>query len=169
MGLSVLSVKALAQSASDTSKYPLLKQRLDKFFGGGLFSERNYYAGLGVQYTGQIQYDKNELAEYIRIDKDDRFVAMENTLKSLQELLDNLKKDSPDPNEVQKCSKQAKAFLDQWFALVPDDYIDRVGKLFVNARKADTNRNGKLEKEELETLSEEDRTLWKKRIDLVGG
>jgi hypothetical protein len=164
-----LSVQALSQGADDSSKYPLLKQRLDKFFGGGLFSERNYYAGLGVQYTGQIEYDKNELIEFIRLDKDERFNSMEDTLNSLKDLLDNLKTESPDTAEVQRCGNQAKVSLNRWFALVPADDVDRVGQLFLSARKADANRNGKLEKDELETMSEEDRNIWKKRIDLVGG
>jgi hypothetical protein len=164
-----LSVQALAQGAGDPSKYPLLKQRLEKFFSGGFLSERNYYAGLGVQYMGQMKYDKNELKEYIRLDKEERFSSMEDTLNSLKQLFENLKQESPDSGEVQGYANQAKASLDRWFALVPVGDVDRVGKIFVSARQADANHNGKLEKEELETMSEEDRTIWQRRIDLVGG
>lgn len=164
-----LSVQALNQGASDVSKYPGMKQRLEKFFGGGLLSERNYYAGLGVQYMGQIQYDKNELKEFIRLDKEERFNSMEDTLNSLKDPLASFKKESPDSFEVQQCANQARLALDRWFALVPAGDVDKAAQIFLSARKADINRNGKLEKEELETMSEEDRMIWQKRIDLVGG
>jgi hypothetical protein len=164
-----LSVEALSQAAGDASKYPIVTKRLEKFFGGGLLSERNYYAGLGVQYTGQIKYEKNELKEYIRLDKGERFNSMEDALNSLKELFETLKKDSPSDADVKGCVNQAGTSLDRWFALVPPSDMERVGKLFIAARQVDVNRNGKVELEELATMSEEDRVVWKRRVALVGG
>jgi len=164
-----LSVDALNKASSDTTKYPFLKQRMEQFFKGGIFSERNYYAGLGVQYQGKIVYEKNELNEYIKLDKAARFNSMENTLESLKELLEELRKDQPSPEEVIQSASQAKMSLDQWFALVPPMDVERARQIFTAANKADVNHNGQVEDNELETMSEEDRVVWKRRIDYVGG
>jgi hypothetical protein len=172
-----LSVQALAQAtaSSDMSKFGMVQQRLEKLFSGGIFSERNYYIGLGATYMEQIRYDKNELKEYIQLDKEARFQAMEDTMNSLQDLLNALKKSSSANEnaaavvvEVQQCANGAKVSLDRWFALVPADDVSRAGQLFLNTRTADVNRNGKLEPDELATLSEDDRILWKKRVAFVG-
>jgi hypothetical protein len=175
-----LSVQALVQAATDTSKFGLVQQRLEKWFSGGIFSERNYYIGLGATYMEKIKYDKNELREYIQLDKEARFQAMEDTMNNLQDLLNALKKysnekinDADDSAvvvvlEVQQCANGAKASLDRWFALIPADDVSRAGQLFLNTRTADVNRNGKLEPDELATLSEDDRILWQKRIAFVG-
>jgi hypothetical protein len=173
-----LSVQALAQAvaSSDTTKFGMVQQRLEKLFSGGIFSERNYYIGLGATYMEQIKYDKNELKEYIQLDKEARFQAMEDTMNNLQDLLNALKKNSAAANEnaaavvveVQQCANGAKASLDRWFALVPADDVSRAGQLFLNTRTADVNRNGKLEPDEWATLSEDDRILWKKRVAFVG-
>jgi hypothetical protein len=164
-----MSLQALAEVATDESKYPLLQQRLEKFFSGGIVSERSYYAGLGVQYMRQIQYDKNELSEYIRLDKAERFNAMEDTLDDLKNLRASLETKTQDSQVVQDYSSRAKLSLARWFALVPRSDVERVEKLYGSARAADANRNGKLEKEELESMLEEDRVLWQKRIDYIGG
>jgi hypothetical protein len=164
-----LSLQALAEVATDESKYPLLQQRLEKFFSGGIVSERNCYAGLGVQYMRQIQYDKNELTEYIRLDKAERFKSMEDALNDLKNLLASLKTKTQDSQVVQDYSNRAKLSLARWFALVSRSDVERVERLFGSARAADANRNGKLEKEELESMLEEDRVLWQKRIDYIGG
>ena len=40
-----LSLDALAPVAANPQRYPALRARLDKFFGGGLLSEKYYYLG----------------------------------------------------------------------------------------------------------------------------
>jgi hypothetical protein len=94
---------------------------------------------------------------------------MEDALNSLKELFETLKKDSPSDADVKGCVNQAGTSLDRWFALVPPSDMERVGKLFIAARQVDVNRNGKVELEELATMSEEDRVVWKRRVALVGG
>eukprot|EP00525_Craspedostauros_australis_P003633 CAMPEP_0198114264 /NCGR_PEP_ID=MMETSP1442-20131203/5694_1 /TAXON_ID= /ORGANISM="Craspedostauros australis, Strain CCMP3328" /LENGTH=307 /DNA_ID=CAMNT_0043771537 /DNA_START=48 /DNA_END=971 /DNA_ORIENTATION=- len=169
-----LSVQALSQASADTSKYPLLQKRMEKFFRGGLISEKNYYVGLSFQYMKQIQYDKNELGEYAKLDQTERINSMEDTMKSLQALLTTLQESSKTSTEqqqqpyVQAYALQAKQNLDRWFALVPSADVEKAERLFVATRQADANRNGKLEESELATMDEESREVWKKRVALVG-
>jgi len=164
-----LSVSALQSSAGDANKWHLLKQRLEKFFGGGLFSERNYYAGVGVQYMNQMEYDKNELKEYVRLDKEARFNAMEDTLNSLEAIKNELQKDSPDAAFVRSNAEAASAAISRWFANIPDADRRAVADLYIAVRKADQNRDGRLSDSELALLDETDQAVWKRRIKLVGG
>jgi hypothetical protein len=94
---------------------------------------------------------------------------MEDTLNSIKKLYDTLKKDSPDSQMVQDYTNHSKLSLDRWFALIPPSDVERVKYLFVNARTADNNRNCKLEKEVLESMPEEERAIWLKRIEYIGG
>lgn len=172
-----LSVTALAQAIPDTTKWPYLQQRLDKFFSGGLFSERNYYAGLGVQYMNQVQYDKNELPEYIKLDKEERFQSMEAALQAMEVLKTHLSSPTPTREDDVAATKallksdvdQVQASLNRWFGLVPKQDVERVAQLYVAVRGADVDRNGRIDDQEIATLSDEDRAVWKKRIDYVGG
>ncbi len=171
-----LSVTALSQALPDSSKWPNLQQRLEKFFGGGLFSERNYYAGLGVQYMNKVQYDKNELPEYVKIDKEERFQSMEAALQAMESLKTHLsaalsKDDNVDDIKTLLRSDvdQVQASLNRWFGLVPKQDVERVAQLYVSVRKADVDRNGRIDEKELATLTDDDRAIWKKRIDYIGG
>jgi len=62
----------------------------------------------------------------------------------------------------------AQAALNLWFSMVPQEEVEAVDKLFRATRAADINRDGKLNDKEMETLSEQDRDVWKKRVELVG-
>ena len=72
-----LSLGTLATAAEQRDRWPALKKRLDKFFSGGPISERNYYAGVALQYVEQIRYD--DLDEFVKQDKRERRSAMEET------------------------------------------------------------------------------------------
>lgn len=163
-----LSVDALQEAITDPSNNEFVKKRLEKFFSGGLFSEKNFYAGLGVQYSLKMEYADSELDEYIRLDRDERFESMEQTLSNMNRLYKDLQANK-DQKTLELDANTAKAALDRWFSLVPKQDVDRVAQLFVDARKADINRDGKLDDKELATLDETTRSIWKKRIDYVGG
>jgi hypothetical protein len=162
-----LSVKALQSGVQDPSRWPLVKKRLDTFFGGGLLSERNYYGGLSFQYINAIKYDLgSELKEYIKLDQEDRRNYMESTLNALEVLQDALGRSNQD--DITYYAQQASSFLDGWFAMVPMKDIKAVDRIFKEVQGADTDHDGKLSASELATLPAGDRNLWRKRVDLVG-
>jgi hypothetical protein len=164
-----LSIGALEQGLEKGGKesWPSIGERLDKFFGGGLFSERNFYGGLGVQYTNQIAYEDAELPEYIRLDKEARFGAMEDALNGLEGVKNALL--ASDEEAVRSSMADARSGISRWFAFVPEADRDAVAELYQKARQADANRDGKLDDAELSTLDEVNRARWKRRIQIVGG
>lgn len=64
---------------------------------------------------------------------------------------------------------QMQTAIDRWFSLVPEALGQVVAELYVEARKADENLDGKLDESELAMLGPGDREVWPKRIQLVGG
>mmetsp|Transcript_9960 Transcript_9960/g.12556 ORF Transcript_9960/g.12556 Transcript_9960/m.12556 type:complete len:282 (+) Transcript_9960:1-846(+) len=164
-----LSVDALKSGMADESKRPYIKKRLDKLFGGGIFSEKNYLLGLAVTYSNQIQYSESELKTYINLDKDERLQKIDSALKSLESLKRNLK-DSSIANEetLMRDVDDAQRSISAWFAMVPSEDIAAVDNLFRVTRMADANRDGKLDAVELSTLPEKEREIWLKRIALAG-
>jgi hypothetical protein len=164
-----LSIGALEQGLKKGGKesWPSIGDRLDKFFGGGLFSERNFYGGLGVQYMNQIVYEDAELPEYVRLDKEARFGAMEDALNGLERVKTALL--ASDEEAVRNSMADARSGITRWFAFVPEQDRVAVAELYQSARQADANRDGKLEDAELSTLDEVNRARWKRRIQVVGG
>ena len=161
-----LSLNALQNRVADETTWPLLQKRLDGFFKGGLLSEKFYYVGLSFQYVSKIKYDKNDLQEYIRLDKEARVDAMDDALNNMEALKNDL--GGTDKKAVEGDIEAAQAALNRWFSMVPQKDIEAVDTLFRATRVADVNRDGKLDAQELETLSEQDRDVWKKRVALVG-
>ena len=161
-----LSLDALAPVAKDPSRYPALKKRLDAFFSGGPLSEKFYYAGLSIQYIDKITYD--DLDDFVRTDKQQRAQAMEDTLQSLEACKNALGAKEPDAGMIANTALAARDGIARWLLLVPSEDLARVEQLFLAVRKADTNRNGKLESDELAALAPEDRTTWEARLALVG-
>lgn len=164
-----LSIGALEQGLEKGGResWPSIGERLGKFFGGGLFSERNFYGGLGVQYMNQIVYEDAELPEYIRLDKEARFGAMEDALNGLERVKDALL--ASDEEAVRNAMADARSGISRWFAFVPESDRVAVADLYQKARQADANRDGKLDDAELSTLDEANRARWKRRIQVAGG
>lgn len=102
------------------------------------------------------------------MDKDERFHQVDDTLKNVEAIYKALQQNPPNPVDVQRFANQARSSLDSWFALIPSSDLDKVSKLFVAGRKADTNRNGQLEDDELANMEAEYREVWKRRIELFG-
>ena len=162
-----LSINALAKTVGDTSKWPVVLKRLEKFFKGALLSEKNYYTGVAVTYMNEIKYDPSESSEYIKIDKSKRYEAFEACMKNL-ELLKNDIAANESAENVKADAEAAQRALAEWFSYVPSEDVQAIGKLFVSVKNADADRNGRLDDIELSSLSETDRNIWKKRVDLFG-
>lgn len=161
-----LSIDALQTAVSDPKNWPYVKKRLDKFFKGALLSEKNFYFGVGLQYMNDIQYSKSELPNYVLLDKQGRYDALEKTMKSLENLQKTLTKE--DSKAIQDYAKDSQLALQSWFALVPEEDFRAVQDLFLNVKKADINRDGVLSADELSSLSTEQQDIWKKRVDKFG-
>ena len=161
-----LSIDALSAGVKDPSKWPFILKRLEQFFKGAILSEKNFYLGAAFQYMNEIKYEKNELAEYIRFDKEARFNAMEATMADLEMLKKSLS--TGDAASVEENSKAAQSALDSWFALVPNTDVRSVEQLFRDVKAADNNFDGKMSDDELATLPENERTMWKRRVAKFG-
>ena len=161
-----LSVDALQSGVQDPQKWSFVLKRLEKFFKGAILSEKNFYFGVGLQYMNDIKYDAAELPNYVLMDKESRYNALDNTMKNLEGLKAALAKQ--DAQLVNDYAKDAQVALASWFAMVPENDYKAVQNLFVDVKKADLNRDGRLSDEELGLLSPEERTIWKKRVEKFG-
>merc|ERR1711862_603417 len=85
-----LSIDALQAAVQDSKNWPYVKKRLDKFFKGAILSEKNFYLGVGFTYMNDIKYDSAELPNYVLMDKQARFDALDRTMKSLEGLKNSL-------------------------------------------------------------------------------
>jgi hypothetical protein len=161
-----LSLDAMNSAVSDPKNWPSLQKRLDRFFKGAIFSEKNFYFGVGLQYMNDIQYTPGELPNYIIMDKEARYDALDRTMKSLENLKNVLSQG--DASVIEGYAQDARAALGSWLALVPETGVKAVENLFVNVKKADINRDGQLSDDELAFLSPRDQEIWKKRVDKFG-
>lgn len=163
-----MSLEALATVAADQSRWPQLRRRLDKFFGGGLLSEKFYYSGLSVQYVNKIIYD--DLDDFVKQDQQQRMQAMEDCLSALESMQSLLAAQTgpPPPEALTAFSEKAKGAIIRWFSLVPDDDLQAVDALLRAVGKADVNRDGRLDDKELATMQPAEQTTWQRRVALVG-
>lgn len=162
-----LSVNALVLGLKDKSKWPLIQKRLEKFFKGAMISERNYYGGVSIKYMDQIKYPKDEIKEYIKLDKEQRFNTFDACLNNL-ELLKNDLAGNESENIIFSDADAALRALNEWFSYIPSSDLEAVEMLFKTVRGADSNRDGHLDDNELNSLSQADQEVWKKRVDLYG-
>ena len=162
-----LSVDAVATGVKDKTKWPIIQKRLEKFFKGAIFNEGNYYGGVAVKYMDEIKYSNDEIKEYVRLDKEQRFNSMMRCIKNLEQLKNDLIVNGQEENII-KDAEDAQMALKEWFSYVPSSDVEAVQKLFVQVRSADANRDGRLDEKELMTLTESDQEIWKKRVELYG-
>jgi len=161
-----LSVDAIVVGVQDPNNWKFIQKRLDKFFKGFIINEKNYYIGVGSKYMNEIQYDKGELPNYVALDKEARFEALENTMKNLESLKLALA-DSGNNNAdtVEDLAKSSQSSLQLFFAMIPDQDVKAVEELFVHVQKADINGDGRLSDDEITSLSPIEQEIWKLRID----
>lgn len=160
-----LSIDALASVAPQPERWPALRKRLDKFCGGPL-SEQYYYLGLATQYTSQIKYE--DLDAFVAADRQERQQAAQSVFESLRALKAGLEAPAPDASALEASAKAAQQSMARWLGLVPPEDIRRVEELLGAVRRADVNRDGRLNGDELGMLSVEQRAVWKARVALVG-
>ncbi len=164
-----LSIDAMSSGVTDAKNWPYIKKRLDKFFKGAILSEKNFYFGVGLQYMNDIKYSPSELPNYVVMDKQARYDALERTMKNLEDLKKVLGKENlTDAMIIEGYAKDAQIALSSWFTMIPDNELKAVEELFVHVKKADLNRDGRLSDDELATLSIQEQQLWKKRVDKFG-
>ena len=161
-----LSIDALANAVSDPVRWPGLRARLDRFFGGP-FSEQYYYAGLSIQYVSQIAYQ--DLDAFVEADKLARQEAMAGVISALRELRDALRggEAATPPGDEMRATVQAKATaaqraMQRWLSFVPALDVQRVDALLRAVRAADADRDGKLKGGERSRLGPEEQALWQR-------
>ncbi len=130
-------------------------------------------------YNNQIVYNKNELKTFVNLDKEERFNLINDTFNRLESLKNRLKTilDGSSQSNISTNSRKkdiledvedAQRFMTRWFELIPKEDVNNVDNLYRMVRKADVNRDGKLDANELLALPEKEREVWIKRISLVG-
>eukprot|EP00581_Thalassiosira_minuscula_P012477 CAMPEP_0183726914 /NCGR_PEP_ID=MMETSP0737-20130205/24395_1 /TAXON_ID=385413 /ORGANISM="Thalassiosira miniscula, Strain CCMP1093" /LENGTH=282 /DNA_ID=CAMNT_0025958385 /DNA_START=76 /DNA_END=927 /DNA_ORIENTATION=- len=161
-----LSVDAVVAGVQDSNNWPFIQKRLDGFFRGFIINEKNYFMGVGLQYMNDIQYDKNELPNYVVLDKEARFEALENTMKNLESLKTVLANSSGSDNAdaVEALARSSQSSLEIFFAMIPEQDVKAVEELFVHVKKADINGDGRLSDEEIIYLSPMEQEVWKRRV-----
>ena len=160
-----LSLDALQAAATEPTRWPALRKRLEVFCGGPL-SEQYYFIGLAQQYIAQIAYD--DLDEFVRADKRTRQQRMEEIMMALRQTKDELRASAPRASEIAANTRAATQGMAQWLGMVPEADVRRAADLYANVRAADSDRNGKLSTAELDTLNPSDKALWKAKVALVG-
>lgn len=161
-----LSLNALSTVAADENKWPSLKKRLAQFFSGGPLSEKFYYIGLSNEYVSKIEYD--DISEFVQGDKASHTECITSVTDHMEALKKELDGTVPNADTVLAEAKAASASMQAWLSLAPQADVEKAAALFLATRKADADRNGKLDTAELATLSDVDRAIWKKRVDLYG-
>lgn len=161
-----LSLDALSAVASDETRWPALKKRLDSFFGGGPLSEKFYFLGLSQTYVDKIIYA--DLEEFVRSDKLQRQRYFQDILADMEACRTALDASRPDASLVSSAVSSAKRNMAAWLSLVPEADLVAVDSLFRAVRAADTNQDGKLDEAELRSLTAVDRATWMARVEYVG-
>ena len=159
-----LSLDAIALGVRDRDKWPYIKKRLDAFSGGFILNEKNFFMGVGLQYMNEIQYDGAELPNYVLLDKETRFGALEQTMKNLEDLKAALADTTSTSETVEGLAQASQSSLQAFFALVPESDVKAVEDLFVHVKKADMNGDGALSDEEIMFLPPIEQEIWKRRV-----
>lgn len=147
---------------------------LDNFFSGGFLSKKNVFKGLCTIYVQEIQYDDPD-KNRIYLDRMARLDDCDNSLKSLEQVQSQLNiqlKNQPDANtpnsEVMKSFQDTREYLQAFFNKIPKKNVEEVTMWIQVVNQADTDRNGKLEGDELSALNEEELKLYKAVGELIG-
>lgn len=155
----VETVDKISSSKKD-ALIPYANKRLNDLFDGGYFSSgRSFYAGFSLQYQSKISYDLAESQDKISIDKRDRFIAMENTLNSLENVLAEFKKVNVDMDLAQIHSASATNSINAWMANIPSKQLDKAKTLYAHSLEADLNKDGHLNEREIKMLPEDEQII----------
>ncbi|KAL1498889.1 hypothetical protein AB1Y20_013413 [Prymnesium parvum] len=160
-----LSLDALQPAAARAEAWPALRRRLEAFCGGPL-SEQYFYLGVAQQYAAAVEYD--DLEEFAKTDRRARAEAMEEVMRALRRMKEELRKPAPDGGELAADARAAQQAMGRWLSFVPQADVERATRLYANVAAADADRDGKLSEAELRTLGEGDRAAWKARVAMFG-
>lgn len=145
---------------------------MDKFLSGGLLSNKNILRGVCTIYIQEIKYDDPDRSK-ISSDRSlrlgyceaclDTFTKMQKPLQKLVEA-----EASRPSDDVLAYLADSKRAIKDFVNMIPTKDVERVRSWVETIGKADVDRNGKLEGQELEGLLEEDRILYKAVGDYLG-
>mmetsp|Transcript_6442 Transcript_6442/g.16194 ORF Transcript_6442/g.16194 Transcript_6442/m.16194 type:complete len:95 (-) Transcript_6442:540-824(-) len=93
---------------------------------------------------------------------------MEEVMRALRRMKEELRKPAPDGGEVAADARAAQQAMGRWLSFVPQADVERATRLYANVAAADADRDGKLSEAELRTLGEGDRAAWKARVAMFG-
>lgn len=162
----LLSPEAGASGIKGASKL------VDNLFKGGFLSNKNVIKGLCAVYCQEIKYD-DPYRERVRQDADFRLKSCDMTLDALKKMQEPLQilvsegETSATP-EVLGYLAEARDGLRDFFSQVPPNDLDRVRSWMQTVSAADTDRNGKVEGDELNSLSTDDLKLYNAVGDFIG-
>lgn len=163
-----LSVDGIVAESTNPKKYPRLRKRLSQFFSPTSVqpsSEAGMYRIISRDYGSRLQSsssgDSKRRDVQMALQE-----ALEDTLNRLKYLKDAI--ESGDAAAVEKCARSCQQAINGWFSLVPTSDVSSVDKLIGDIRAADQDRNGKLNKLELDTLPDTSRQVWERRTLLFG-
>lgn len=150
----------------------LSSRLVEQFFKGGLLSNKNVFKGLCAIYVQEIRYDdpdKGRVRDHgigFLDDCDATIRGLEQMQKPLKKLADSdAGKATP---EVIASLDRARAGMKSFLSKVPQRDMDRVVEWTKSVAAADADRNGRIEGNELDALSEQDRDLYKAVGDFLG-
>lgn len=145
---------------------------VDRFFEGGLLSNKNVFRGLCVIYIQEINYDDPD-RDRVFADRSSRLDDCDLVLTSMESLQKPLRTlatsgSSVVTDEVLEYLDDATSGLTRFLSKVPPSDLEKVKNWTKAVGVADADRNGKLDEAELNTLGEEEQKLYKDVGELVG-
>jgi hypothetical protein len=137
---------------------------VDKFFSGGLLSNKNIFRGMCAIYINEIRYDDPD-RDRVYVDRVTRLQYCDSTINSLEKMQKPLAQlvaiHASSPSEqVMSYLESARNGLRNFLSIVPEKDIERVKSWIVTMKAADLDQDGKIDDSELEKLSDEDKTLF---------
>jgi hypothetical protein len=179
-----LSVDALEKIAAGTGKdtnaakkWLQMKTKLDRFVSPkGMrtsMSERDTYREIALEYTSRIQYTDGNIknsptSTTMNKAMDNALVSLESLRKALETALTADTVNDDIEMEIERCAREARGAMADWFERIPKDQVQSVAKLIEDVRSADHDRDGWLNGLELAKLPSDERGIWERRVGIFG-
>jgi hypothetical protein len=163
-----------SQMTSNTTKGLLKSQDIvENFSGGGLASNKNLFKLFCAGYIGGIVFDDPDI-ELVRQEQRDLLDAGNAVVYNIEAMREPLKQLVEEgakypSEEVLENVKESREAMDKFLSRVPSNDFTAIDSWIEALKDVDKNRNGSMEPEELESLSEEYQELYKEVGDFLGG